>query len=121
MNKKANPNDIRSKTTRQVGNHISSSSLFDLSDRVAVITGAAGLLGVKHAEAIAEFGGNPVLVDIKGEEVIERANELSRSYNVKVMGEEIDMEKKKVILFDKFVNCYYFLDNEGNEIFLYER
>ena len=37
---------------------------FDLTDRVAVITGGAGLLGVKHAEAIAERGGIPVLVDI---------------------------------------------------------
>lgn len=37
---------------------------FDLTGRVAVITGGAGLLGVKHAEAIAEFGGIPVLADI---------------------------------------------------------
>ena len=37
---------------------------FDLSGRVAVITGGAGLLGVKHAEAIAEFGGIPILADI---------------------------------------------------------
>ena len=37
---------------------------FDLTGKVALITGGAGLLGVKHAEAIIEMGGVPVLVDI---------------------------------------------------------
>jgi NAD(P)-dependent dehydrogenase (short-subunit alcohol dehydrogenase family) len=37
---------------------------FDLTGRVAVITGGAGFLGMKHAEAIASRGGIPVLVDI---------------------------------------------------------
>ncbi len=39
--------------------------VFDLSSRVAVITGGCGLLGMRHAAAIAAFGGVPVLVDIK--------------------------------------------------------
>ena len=38
--------------------------MFDLTDRVALITGGAGLLGAKHAEAIAELGGIPIIVDI---------------------------------------------------------
>ena len=37
---------------------------FDLTDKVAVITGGAGLQGEKHAEGIAEFGGIPILLDI---------------------------------------------------------
>ncbi len=37
---------------------------FDLSGKVAVVTGGAGLLGVQHAEAIAEAGGLVVLADI---------------------------------------------------------
>src|SRR5437868_9398322 len=40
-------------------------NLFDLSGRVAVITGGGGLLGQQHAAAIAAFGGVPVLVDIQ--------------------------------------------------------
>ncbi len=39
-------------------------AVFDLSDRVAVITGGGGLLGQQHAAAIAACGGIPVLVDI---------------------------------------------------------
>jgi len=38
--------------------------VFDLTGKVAVITGAAGLLGQMHAEAITEFGGTVVLTDI---------------------------------------------------------
>jgi NAD(P)-dependent dehydrogenase (short-subunit alcohol dehydrogenase family) len=40
-------------------------NLFDLSGRVAVITGGTGLLGQQHAEAIAGAGGIPVLADIR--------------------------------------------------------
>ncbi len=40
-------------------------NLFDLSNRVAVITGGAGLLGQQHAEAVARAGGIPVLADIR--------------------------------------------------------
>ena len=39
--------------------------LFNLTGRVAVITGGAGLLGQQHAEAIAGAGGIPVLADIR--------------------------------------------------------
>jgi len=39
----------------------------DLTGRVAIITGGAGFLGVKHAEAVAEMGAVPVLVDIDAE------------------------------------------------------
>ncbi len=37
---------------------------FGLKNKVAIITGGAGLLGAKHAEAIAEMGGIPILLDI---------------------------------------------------------
>ncbi|HTX92038.1 MAG TPA: SDR family oxidoreductase [Anaerolineales bacterium] len=40
-------------------------NLFDLTGRVAVITGGTGLLGQQHAEAIARAGGVPVLADIR--------------------------------------------------------
>ena len=42
--------------------------LFDLTGRVAIITGGLGLLGRQHAEAIASAGGIPVLADIRVDE-----------------------------------------------------
>jgi len=39
-------------------------NLFDLTGRVAVITGGAGFMGPKHAEVIAKYGGIPVIVDL---------------------------------------------------------
>src|SRR5713101_7212568 len=39
-------------------------SPFDLTGRVAVITGGAGLLGEQHARAITAAGGIPVLLDV---------------------------------------------------------
>jgi NAD(P)-dependent dehydrogenase (short-subunit alcohol dehydrogenase family) len=43
--------------------------LFDLTGRVAVITGGIGLLGQQHAEVIARAGGIPILTDIRVSEV----------------------------------------------------
>jgi len=55
---------------------------FDLTDKVAVITGGAGLLGEKHAEAIAEFGGIPILLDVDEKAGTEKAQRISDEYQV---------------------------------------
>ena len=41
--------------------------MFDLTGRTVLITGGCGQLGMKHAEAILEFGGEVILADIVGE------------------------------------------------------
>ena len=40
------------------------SDIFSLKDKVIIITGAGGLLGRQHADAVATMGGIPVLLDI---------------------------------------------------------
>jgi len=54
--------------------------MFDLSGKIALITGAGGLLGPKHAEAIIEFGGKAILVDHHVNRVKEKAAYLNDKY-----------------------------------------
>ena len=60
--------------------------LFDLTGRVALITGGAGLLGRQHAEAIAQAGGRPVLIDIAAAKPESAAQELGRNLGAEAMG-----------------------------------
>lgn len=58
---------------------------FDLTDRIAIITGGGGLLGRRHAAAIAGAGGIPVLWDVSDLDPVEiRANYGSSAYAMKV-------------------------------------
>ncbi len=46
---------------------------FDLTGKNILITGAAGLLGKQHAHAVAEMGGNPILIDIEKTDEIKKS------------------------------------------------
>jgi NAD(P)-dependent dehydrogenase (short-subunit alcohol dehydrogenase family) len=72
-------------------------SPFDLTGRVAVITGGAGLLGEQHARAIAAAGGIPVLVDIQRQRASEKAAALSREFSVPAIGCAADITKQPEI------------------------
>ena len=64
---------------------------FDLTNRIAVITGGIGLLGRQHAHAIARSGGVPVLLDLEVARPREVAEELSREWNTPVHGYACDI------------------------------
>ncbi len=70
---------------------------FSLAARVAVITGGAGLLGVRHAEAIAAAGGIPVLADIRGAEAESAARELAARFHVPAVGTQCDVTNPESI------------------------
>lgn len=53
---------------------------FDLSGRVALITGGAGLLGQQHAAALLEVGCNVVLCDVSNESLDLVINQLKKDY-----------------------------------------
>jgi NAD(P)-dependent dehydrogenase (short-subunit alcohol dehydrogenase family) len=66
-------------------------NLFDLSGRVVVITGAAGLLGRQHVDAIASAGGTPILLDLRLEPVDKLAHEIKAQYGVPATGYAVDI------------------------------
>lgn len=68
-----------------------------LDNRVAIITGGAGLLGVQHAQVIGEAGGIPVLWDIQRAAVTERAGEIAAQYGVDCRGMTVDITSPEAV------------------------
>lgn len=66
------------------------SDLFDLTGRVAIVTGGAGLLGRQHCEAIAAFGGIPIIADIDYDSACFIAAEIRNKYHGKTIGYRCD-------------------------------
>ena len=64
---------------------------FSLEGQLAVVTGGAGLLGVKHAEAIAEAGGRPVLWDINENAATDAARKISESHGCQALAMTVDI------------------------------
>jgi NAD(P)-dependent dehydrogenase (short-subunit alcohol dehydrogenase family) len=94
--------------------------LFRLDNKIIVITGATGLLGKKHAEAIACYGGTPILLDLSQQAVNDFANELNEKYKVGAVGFAIDITDEKAIeknvkqLIEKFSKIDGLVNNAAN-------
>ena len=70
------------------------SPVWRLDGKIAVITGGSGLLGEMHAEAMAEAGGIPILLDLsetRGAEVTQRLRE---KYGSEALFVEADVTNK---------------------------
>ncbi len=97
------------------GNH-----LFDLTGRVAVITGGAGLLGEQHARAIAGAGGTPVLVDVSGGRAAETAERIAAECHVPAWGCRVDITRRDELqdflaqLLDRFGRLDILINNAAN-------
>jgi len=59
---------------------------FRLDDKVVLITGGAGLLGRKHAEAVLDAGGIAVLLDVTENLLHNAVQELSKKYGKDKIG-----------------------------------
>ena len=95
-------------------------NLFDLTGRVAVITGGTGLLGQQHAEAIARAGGIPVLADIRvsgvdpeSEAWKERFGERACAIQTDITDPESVKKLLKTVL-DKFSRVDILVNNAAN-------
>jgi NAD(P)-dependent dehydrogenase (short-subunit alcohol dehydrogenase family) len=93
---------------------------FNLENRVAVITGGAGLLGRQHAQAIADAGGVAVLADIPAAQPEKLAEDLSERWKARVFGCAVDItnadeiERMEATLTGKFGGVDILINNAAN-------
>ena len=94
--------------------------LFRLDNKVIVITGATGLLGRKHAQAVACYGGIPILLDLSQKAVDDLSIELNMKYKVNSLGFEVDITNEDSIqnnaewLFNEFGKVDGLVNNAAN-------
>jgi NAD(P)-dependent dehydrogenase (short-subunit alcohol dehydrogenase family) len=72
-------------------------NMFDLSGRVAVITGGSGLLGLQYADILSQAGANVILID-KSSRCEEEAMKFEKKYNRKMMGLVCDITNEGEVL-----------------------
>jgi len=95
--------------------------MFDLSGKIVVITGGAGFLGKKHAEAIAEFKGIPVILDLDEDKSEELAKKISDQYNVKSIGLKVDITSEQKVseickgILNRFGKIDILINNAAND------
>lgn len=71
---------------------------FNLNGKTALITGAAGLLGIEHAAALLESNATVVLTDINKNELEVTFQQLSSEFDVnRIVTHEMDVTKKESI------------------------
>jgi NAD(P)-dependent dehydrogenase (short-subunit alcohol dehydrogenase family) len=68
--------------------------LFRLDGQVAIITGAAGMLGVQHAIALSDFGASVVLTDLHTEGCEQTADQILAHTQVQVMTWPCDVTQR---------------------------
>lgn len=95
--------------------------LFDLTGRVAIITGGAGLLGRMHAEAIAEAGGVSVIADIDKEGAAKTARDISNKFRKKSIGIPTDVTQPESVkglmekVLDRFGRVDILINNAASD------
>jgi NAD(P)-dependent dehydrogenase (short-subunit alcohol dehydrogenase family) len=84
------------------------SELFSLKNKVAVVTGAIGLLGKNHCHALAEASAHVIVADLDKNECEKFASSLSGNAS----GFEVDITNKKSVidLKDKIISKYGKID-----------
>jgi NAD(P)-dependent dehydrogenase (short-subunit alcohol dehydrogenase family) len=70
---------------------------FDLTGRVALITGAANILGPEFAAALAEFGARLALLDIRSDACQEVAHQIHETYGTQTLALTADVGEESAV------------------------
>jgi NAD(P)-dependent dehydrogenase (short-subunit alcohol dehydrogenase family) len=72
-------------------------TLFSLEKMIVVVTGACGLLGRQHCEAISIAGGIPIILDIPEKDPKGYAFEINNKFGIACNGFEVDITNESEI------------------------
>ena len=95
-------------------------SLFDLTGRVAIVTGGAGLLGYHHGAILAAAGANVVLLDLAVANPQMRAEQLAAAHGTGCLGlaaditSEQSLEEARDAILAKFGRIDILINNAAN-------
>jgi len=95
-------------------------TLFDLRDRVAIITGGAGLLGYHHGAILASAGARVVLLDLPTADPVARASELTNESGSVSLGiasditSESSLENARAHILEQFGRIDILINNAAN-------
>src|ERR1700734_3357168 len=94
--------------------------LFDLTERVAIVTGGAGLLGYQHGAILAAAGAHVVLLDLPQANPQMRAEQLTATHGPDCLGLAVDITSETSLLkardaiVAKFVRIDILINNAAN-------
>jgi NAD(P)-dependent dehydrogenase (short-subunit alcohol dehydrogenase family) len=94
--------------------------LFDLTGRVAIITGGTGLLGQQHAKAIFSAGGIPVLADIQVAGIESQSGAFKQQFGEQACAIKTDITAPKSVnallgeVMDRFGRIDILINNAAN-------
>ena len=97
-------------------------SLFDLKNRVAIVTGATGLIGKNHCMALAEVGAHVVVCDIQLDKCQDTVASLPYSSNHLALSFDVtkkeEIEKARDIIIEKYGRIDVLINNAAmNDMF----
>lgn len=73
------------------------SNLFDLSGKVALVTGGTGIQGKRITRGLAAYGADVIVLDLDAEAVTQQAAEIADEYNVRALGIVCDVADKALV------------------------
>ena len=95
-------------------------TLFNLKDRVAIVTGGAGLLGYEHGAILASAGARVVLLDLPRADPEASARRLSDEYGSESLGiasditSETSLQDARAQILEKFGRVDILINNAAN-------
>lgn len=72
-------------------------NLFDLTSKVAVVTGGTGIQGKRITRGLAAYGANVAVVDLDADAAQKQASEIASEYSVAALGVACDVSDKNAV------------------------